>query len=50
MTQVLEHLRANLPAAAVPGKVWIVPHLVVNAHGKWDAEATRALVHKEESP
>ena len=42
--RVLEHLRAHLPAAAVPGKVWVVPHLVANAHGKWDAEATRALV------
>ena len=42
--RVLEHLRANLPAAAVPSKVWIVSHLVANAHGKWDAEATRALV------
>jgi len=40
---VLEHLRANLPAAAVPSKVWMVPELVANAHGKWDPEATRAL-------
>jgi amino acid adenylation domain-containing protein len=44
VARVLEHLRANLPAAAVPGKVWVVPHLVANAHGKWDADATRALV------
>lgn len=43
VSRVLEHLRANLPAAAVPGKVWIVPHLVANAHGKFDAEATREL-------
>jgi D-alanine--poly(phosphoribitol) ligase subunit 1 len=42
-SRVLEHLRANLPAAAVPGRVWIVPHLVANAHGKFDADATRAL-------
>jgi acyl-coenzyme A synthetase/AMP-(fatty) acid ligase len=40
---VVEHLRANLPAAAVPGKVWVVPQLVANAHGKWDPDATRAL-------
>ncbi len=44
VARVLEHLRANLPAAAVPSKVFVVPHLVANAHGKWDAEATRALV------
>lgn len=44
VSRVLEVLRANLPAAAVPGKVWVVPHLVANAHGKWDADATRALV------
>ncbi len=44
---VLEHLRAFLPAAAVPRTVWVVPQLVTNAHGKWDAEATRALVHEE---
>ena len=42
--RVLEHLRANLPAAAVPSKVWVVSHLVANAHGKWDAEATRAAL------
>lgn len=40
VARVLEHLRANLPAAAVPSKVFVVPHLVANAHGKWDAEAT----------
>jgi amino acid adenylation domain-containing protein len=39
---VLEFLRANLPAAAVP-RVFPVAHLVTNAHGKWDVEATRAL-------
>ncbi len=44
VSRVLEHLRANLPAAAVPGRVWVVPHLVANAHGKFDADATRALV------
>jgi len=27
----------------VPSKVWMVPELVANAHGKWDPEATRAL-------
>lgn len=43
VARVLEHLRANLPAAAVPGHVLVVPHLVANAHGKFDAEATRAL-------
>ncbi|HUA95499.1 MAG TPA: AMP-binding protein, partial [Acidimicrobiales bacterium] len=43
VSRVLEHLRANLPAAAVPGRVWVVPHLVANAHGKFDADATRAL-------
>jgi amino acid adenylation domain-containing protein len=47
VSAVLEHLRAFLPAAAVPGKVWVVPQLVANAHGKWDAEATRALVKGE---
>ena len=44
VSRVLEHLRANLPAAAVPERVWVVPELVVNAHGKWDPEATRAQV------
>ncbi len=44
ISRVLEHLRANLPAAAVPERVWVVPELVVNAHGKWDPEATRAQV------
>ncbi|MDA8355238.1 MAG: amino acid adenylation domain-containing protein [Actinomycetota bacterium] len=47
---VLEHLRANLPAAAVPAKVWIVPELVANAHGKWDPDATRALAAVPEEP
>lgn len=44
VTRILEHLRANLPAAAVPAKVLVVPQLVANAHGKWDADATRALL------
>ncbi|MGH9090984.1 MAG: amino acid adenylation domain-containing protein [Acidimicrobiales bacterium] len=43
VARVLEHLRANLPAAAVPGHVLVVPHLVANAHGKFDPDATRAL-------
>lgn len=43
VARVLEKLRAELPAAAVPERVRIVPNLVVNAHGKWDAVATRAL-------
>ncbi|HEX3946427.1 MAG TPA: amino acid adenylation domain-containing protein [Acidimicrobiales bacterium] len=47
VSRVLEHLRAQLPAAAVPERVWIVPELVVNAHGKWDPEATRAQVERE---
>lgn len=42
--RILEHLRANLPAAAIPAKVWVVPGLVANAHGKWDPDATRATV------
>ncbi|MGH7920615.1 MAG: AMP-binding protein, partial [Candidatus Dormibacteraceae bacterium] len=41
--RVLSKLRGELPAAAVPERVWIVPNLVVNAHGKWDADATQAL-------
>lgn len=41
--RVLERLRAELPSAAVPERVRIVPNLVVNAHGKWDPSATRAL-------
>ena len=45
--RILEHLRANLPAAAVPERVRVVPDLVVNAHGKWDPEATRALAVDE---
>ncbi len=43
VARVLERLRAELPAAAVPERVRIVPNLVVNAHGKWDPAATRAL-------
>ena len=43
VAQVLERLRAELPAAAVPERVFVVPNLVVNAHGKWDPEATRQL-------
>ncbi|MGH8981896.1 MAG: AMP-binding enzyme, partial [Acidimicrobiales bacterium] len=43
VARVLERLRAELPSAAVPERVRIVPNLVVNAHGKWDANATRAL-------
>ena len=43
VAQVLERLRAELPAAAVPERVFVVPNLVVNAHGKWDPEATRRL-------
>jgi acyl-coenzyme A synthetase/AMP-(fatty) acid ligase len=43
VSAVLEHLRANLPAAAVPGKVWVVSQLVANAHGKFDPTATRKL-------
>jgi D-alanine--poly(phosphoribitol) ligase subunit 1 len=44
--RVLERLRAELPAAAVPERVFVVPNLVVNAHGKWDAAATRALAER----
>ena len=43
VTRVLERLRAELPSAAVPERVHLVPNLVVNAHGKWDVQATRAL-------
>ncbi|HVC14637.1 MAG TPA: amino acid adenylation domain-containing protein [Acidimicrobiales bacterium] len=43
VARVLERLRAELPAAAVPERVFVVPNLVVNAHGKWDADATRQL-------
>ena len=43
VARVLERLRAELPSAAVPERVRIVPNLVVNAHGKWDPDATRAL-------
>jgi D-alanine--poly(phosphoribitol) ligase subunit 1 len=46
VTKVLERLREELPAAAVPERVFVVPNLVVNAHGKWDAEATRALAER----
>ena len=41
--RVLERLRAELPAAAVPERVFVVRNLVVNAHGKWDPDATRQL-------
>jgi hypothetical protein len=30
----------------VPERVWVVPGLVVNAHGKWDADATRAQIEE----
>ncbi|MGH9088364.1 MAG: amino acid adenylation domain-containing protein [Acidimicrobiales bacterium] len=43
VARVLERLRGELPGAAVPERVRIVPNLVVNAHGKWDPAATRAL-------
>ncbi len=43
VARVLQRLRAELPSAAVPERVFVVPNLVVNAHGKWDAAATRAL-------
>jgi D-alanine--poly(phosphoribitol) ligase subunit 1 len=46
--RVLERLRAELPAAAVPERVFVVPNLVVNAHGKWDADATRQLAGQGE--
>ncbi len=46
VARVLERLRAELPAAAVPERVFVVPNLVVNAHGKWDADATRQLAEK----
>lgn len=46
VARVLERLRAELPAAAVPERVFVVPNLVVNAHGKWDAAATRALAER----
>ncbi|HEY5244416.1 MAG TPA: amino acid adenylation domain-containing protein [Acidimicrobiales bacterium] len=46
VSRILEHLRAHLPAAAVPERVWVVPGLVVNAHGKWDADATRAQIEE----
>jgi amino acid adenylation domain-containing protein len=46
---VLAHLRDNLPAAAVPSKVWVVSQLVTNTHGKWDADATRQLAQEEAS-
>ncbi len=44
--RVLERLRAELPAAAVPERVFVVPNLVVNAHGKWDAAETRAMAER----
>ena len=43
VAKVLERLREELPAAAVPERVFVVPNLVVNAHGKWDPDATRQL-------
>lgn len=43
VARVLERLRAELPAAAVPERVFVVPSLVVNVHGKWDPDATREL-------
>lgn len=46
VARVLERLRSELPAAAVPERVFVVPNLVVNAHGKWDAAATRALAER----
>jgi D-alanine--poly(phosphoribitol) ligase subunit 1 len=49
VSRILEHLRAHLPAAAVPERVWVVPGLVVNAHGKWDADATRAQIEEASS-
>ena len=48
VARVLERLRAELPAAAVPERVLVVPNLVANAHGKWDPEATRALADEGE--
>ena len=49
VARVLERLRAELPAAAVPERVRIVPSLVVNAHGKWDPAATRKLAEETEA-
>jgi len=49
VARVLERLRAELPAAAVPERVRLVPNLVANAHGKWDAEATRALADEADA-
>lgn len=46
VARALERLRAELPSAAVPERVHVVPNLVVNAHGKWDVQATRALADK----
>jgi D-alanine--poly(phosphoribitol) ligase subunit 1 len=48
VARVLERLRGELPAAAVPERVFVVRSLVVNAHGKWDADATRQLAEKGE--
>ncbi len=48
VARVLERLRAELPAAAVPERVFVVPNLVVNAHGKWDPDATRQLAERGE--
>lgn len=41
--EVRAALGQALPPAVVPTRVWVVPRLAVNAHGKWDAEATRHL-------
>lgn len=48
VAHVLERLRAELPAAAVPERVFVVPNLVVNVHGKWDPDATRKLAETGE--
>ncbi|MGH9099231.1 MAG: hypothetical protein ACRDV8_03260, partial [Acidimicrobiales bacterium] len=48
VARVLERLRAELPAAAVPERVFVVPSLVANAHGKWDPDATRELAERRE--
>ena len=48
VARVLERLREELPAAAVPERVFVVRNLVVNAHGKWDPEATRQLAETGE--
>ncbi|HTX63425.1 MAG TPA: amino acid adenylation domain-containing protein [Acidimicrobiales bacterium] len=48
VARVLERLRGELPAAAVPERVHVVRNLVVNAHGKWDPDATRELADQGE--